>query len=431
MSFLSPPDLLASLKSALPGAAQSICVAFSGGLDSSVLLHLLASLRLSEGFELSALHVHHGLSEHADAWLVHCQNTCTALGVALTVAHVDVARNSGQGLEAAAREARHAAFARLDVDWIALAHHADDQAETLLHRLVRGCGVAGAAGMRSKDPVRRLWRPLLQFSRAELLAWARQAELVWIEDDSNADMRFFRNFLRQDVLASLNARFPAASRNLARAAAHFGEAADLLEALAEQDALLVDVGAMASRARFRSLADARRRNLLRFCLHRTGELAPDDFHTRLVCDALAGDGPVHERLGRLACCAWRERIWLEPAVLAVPEPKPWRGEKEIPWGQGWLCIEGEIDSVQWASAACEGLEFRARSGGERMRLAPGRPTRSFRQLCQEAGIPAWWRDALPMLWRGEELLWIGGVGATSPLAGLQIRWIGPDGVRRG
>jgi tRNA(Ile)-lysidine synthase len=427
----SAPDLLSSLKSALlPGRAQRICVAFSGGLDSSVLLHLLARMRPLAGFELSALHVHHGLSELADRWVEHCETVCAALSVSLTVERVDVARDAGKGLEAAAREVRHAAYARIDADWIALAHHADDQAETLLHRLVRGSGVAGAAGMRSKDILRRLWRPLLEFSRADLLAWARQEQLLWIEDDSNSDLRFFRNFLRQDVLASLNGRFPAASRNLARAAAHFAEASDLLDVLAAQDASQVSFAEPASRTRFRSLAGARQRNVLRFWLRQAGELAPDSFHTHGVCQALAGDAAVRELLGHYACCAWRERIWLEPIVLSVPERRCWQGEPEIPWGGGTICFESETGLSSVPTFACEGLEFRPRAGGERMRLAPERPMRSLRQLCQEAGIPAWWRDVLPMLWCGGELLWIGGVGAASPLPGLRIRWVGPDGVTR-
>lgn len=410
-------------------------MAFSGGLDSTVLLHLLATLRDADGLSLSALHVHHGLNPRADAWAQHCQGVAAAAGVSCRVARVTVSRDSGKGLEAAARAARHAEFAREEADWIALAHHADDQAETLLHRLVRGTGVQGAAAMRGLDPGRRLWRPLLETPRAELEDWARRQGLVWIEDDSNENRRFFRNFLRHELLEPLNARFPAASRNLARAAAHFADGAELLAALGELDARAVGEDGQGDREAFRALSSVRQRNLLRFWLQRAGEQTPDSLRTGLLCEALAGQGGIREACGRLALCAWRERIWFEPVSLSCPQALIWRGEETLAWGEGRLdFLRGEAGIRLATDPVAAGLVFRPREGGERMRLAASRPTRSLRQLCQEAGIPPWWRDALPMLWQDESLLWIGGVGAAAHAdegEAWRIVWYGPDGLARG
>lgn len=431
----SSPDLLARVRARLPAGAGRICVAFSGGLDSTVLLDILARMRCTDGLSVSVLHVHHGLNSRADDWAAHCLGVATALGLACRIARVEVSRDEGKGLEAAARAARHAEFAAEGADWVALAHHADDQAETLLHRLVRGTGLQGAGAMRGLDPARRLWRPLLECGRAELEVWAAQHGLRWIEDDSNRDPGFFRNFLRHEVLAPLNTRFPAASRNLARAAAHFAEGAELLAALGEIDAEAVWRDGQNDRQAFRALAPARQRNLLRFWLQRAGELFPDSRRTDSLCAALAGPGGVREACGGLALCAWRERIWFEPAVLACPQDTFWQGEEALPWGAGQICCVRGEGGVRLATEppAAEPV-FRVRAGGERMRLAAGRPTRSLRQLCQEAAVPPWWRDVMPMLWQGERLLWVGGVGAAAPSdegEPWRIVWQGPDGIARG
>jgi tRNA(Ile)-lysidine synthase len=341
-----------------------------------------------------------------------------------------VPRDEGKGLEAAARAVRHAEFLREPADWIALAHHADDQAETLLHRLVRGTGVAGASAMRVLDPAPRLWRPMLGWARQDLRDWAEAHSLCWIEDESNADERFFRNFLRHEILAPLSARFPAAGANLARAAAQFAESADLLDEVGVQDWALVGEATAGSRARFAALSEARQHNTLRGALRQMGELAPDRARTIRLCAALAGESVVREPLGRWMCCAWRDRLWFESATRARPDRKVWRGESELRWGSGRLSIVPErVDEA--ASVPEQLFEFRPRAGGERLSLGEGRPRRGLRQLCQEAGVPAWWREELPLLWREGELVWVGGVGMGSPLPGRSIRWTGPDGLTRG
>ncbi|GAE56601.1 hypothetical protein XPR_3236, partial [Xanthomonas arboricola pv. pruni MAFF 301420] len=226
----------------LPPAAPPgpVLVAYSGGVDSSVLLHLLATTPRYRVTGLRAVHVHHGLHADADAWAAHCQRQCDALQVPLQVAQVQVARDSGLGLEAAARHARHVAFAAALApgEWLALAHHRDDQAETFLLRALRASGPDGLAAMRAQRPFAAgmLWRPLLAHARAEVLAYAQAHRLQWIEDPSNADARHDRNFLRTQLMPVLQQRWPQAAEALARSAQLSADASDLL--LQEDTALL-------------------------------------------------------------------------------------------------------------------------------------------------------------------------------------------------
>ena len=275
-----PPDLAERvgdfLAARLP-PGRRLCVGLSGGCDSLVLLHLAAACWPREA--LSAVHVHHGLSPHADAWAEHCAACCAELAIPLTLTRVAVSP-AGEGLEAAARHARYRAFAEAlaehDADALLLAQHRGDQAETLLFNLLRGSGLTGLAGIPAERALagRRLLRPLLGCSRAEIEAWGREHGLVWVEDESNADTAFSRNFLRHEVMPRLAARFPAAEPSLARAAAHLAEAAALLDELAELDWQRVADGDAACWSALRALPLPRLKNLLRYRLRRLGWQPP-------------------------------------------------------------------------------------------------------------------------------------------------------------
>lgn len=248
-------------------------VGLSGGCDSVVLLHVLSHLGLGR---VSAIHVHHGLSDNADAWAEFCAGYCERLVIPLNVRHVTVDTSSGLGLEAAARAARYAAFAECAGDSLLLAHHRGDQAETVLFNLLRGTGVTGAAGM----PVERrfgslrLLRPLLDVSRAEIESYASAEGLAWITDESNTDTALTRNFLRHEALTAISQRFPSAEASLAQAASHFAEAASLLDDLAELDWQLVGEGDAALMRAVRQLSLPRLKNLLRHRLRRLGWQVP-------------------------------------------------------------------------------------------------------------------------------------------------------------
>ena len=256
------------------GQNQSLVVGFSGGLDSTVLLHAANRLAAGGNMGLSALHIHHGLSANSDAWAESCANVCQAQAIPLTVLRVEVPRRSGEGIEAAARRLRHKAFEDHPADWILLAHHANDQAETVLHNLLRGAGVRGAAGM---PVVRgRLLRPLLSLARPALQEYAKRHQLAWIEDESNADRQYTRNFLRAEILPIIDSRFPRASEQLAAAAARFGEADSLLDDLALLDLHGRPPEFPVPLQLLRDLSDSRARNLLRAMLTWHHTQPPDE-----------------------------------------------------------------------------------------------------------------------------------------------------------
>lgn len=246
----------------MPG--QSVVVGFSGGLDSTVLLDVAGSLSQELGLAVSALHLNHGLSPNADRWAGWCQQVCRELAVPLTTQRVRVPLKTGEGVEAAARVVRRRALDEHSADWILLAHHADDQAETVLHNLLRGAGVRGAAAM--PESRGRVLRPLLGVMRNDLRAYSRSRQLVWIEDESNADNRYTRNFLRNEILPRIASRFPRASQQLAASAGRFRDADLLLQDLAGLDLGDSPPEFPLPLKLFRDLSDSRARNLLRAML---------------------------------------------------------------------------------------------------------------------------------------------------------------------
>jgi tRNA(Ile)-lysidine synthase len=286
-------------------------VALSGGIDSVVLLHSLKSSLPQRGCTLAALHVHHGLSPNADQWQAFCAELCANWQIAFTATTVTVAMDSGVGTEAAARAARHGVFAGTACDWVALAHHRGDQAETVLFNLIRGAGLRGAAAI--QDVAGNLLRPLLHVSRSCIVDYALAHGLTWVVDESNADRQYSRNFLRHEVMPQLSDRFPGAEANLAAAARRFGEALQLLDALA-----LIDLAGRPPKfplptTVFSGLDEARGRNLLRFLLHRHGVRMPSQARLaealRQLTDAGLDRHPAID-FGRHRLIRERGQVWL-------------------------------------------------------------------------------------------------------------------------
>lgn len=283
--------------------SDSVVVGFSGGLDSTVLLHAASCLVRDAALELSALHVHHGLSPNADVWADSCAQVCRQFDVPLTIHRVVVPLNTGEGIEAAARHIRHKVLADHSANWILLAHHADDQAETVLHNLLRGAGVRGAAAM--PESRGRVLRPLLGLARDELFAYARAHRLAWTEDDSNTDRRYTRNFLRHEVLPAIASRFPKASEQLAAAAGRFGEAASLLDDLASFDLGGNRPVFPLPLSLFRDLPDARARNLLRAMLTWHQVQPPDERRlTEFVRQLQTAGNDRHPRIDLARYSLW-------------------------------------------------------------------------------------------------------------------------------
>ncbi|MFP6830485.1 MAG: tRNA lysidine(34) synthetase TilS [Pseudomonas sp.] len=410
-------------------------VAFSGGLDSTVLLHLLDHLAQSESLpRLSAVHIHHGLQAAADAWPQHCQSICDALGVPLLIERVKV--QPGASLERAARDARYAVFSSLTQanDVLLTGQHRDDQAETLLFRFMRGAGVRGLAGMPKQRPVGQgtLIRPLLDVSRSELEAYAQAHQLVWIEDPSNQDQQFSRNYLRHQVMPLLTERWPQAQASMARSAAHLREAQGLLDELAQID--LADAATAhefewlglpsLELAPLAALSVARQRNALSHWLEPLTRL-PDTDHWSgwaNLCDAAhdaapiwrLADGELHRSAGRLW---WLSGDWLRTPVIGCEWQSPSSALRLA--DNGRVMFSGQTPGGP--------LRVAYRQGGEVMHLGD-RGHRDLKRLLNERSVPGFVRGRLPLLFRGDELLAVANLPGLdgSMQDGWKLHWLPTD-----
>ncbi len=414
-----------------PDAHAPLLVGLSGGLDSVVLLHRLAGDAPARARGLRALHVHHGLHDDADRWTDHCRALCASLEVPLEVARVEVARNAGEGLEAAARQARYAAFARAlgEGEVLATAHHLDDQAETFLLRALRASGPDGLGAMRPwrAFAAGRHWRPLLDTPRTALFAYAQRHGLRWIEDPGNDDTDFDRNFLRRQVLPLLRTRWPRAEAAFARSAALGAQAAQLLEA--EDAAALatcatLDAHALAI-APLSRLPEARRARVLRRWVQALGlPPLPAEGVARIESDLLAarGDGGAAFRWRQAQVRRWRDLLHAAP--LAPPLPPGWRAGWD---GRAALSLPGGgALALAGADALPCPVTVTARRGGERIRL-PGRThSHALKKVLQDLDVPPWERERLPLLRdAGGEVL---AAGDLVVAAGLDA-WLRERGAR--
>ena len=421
--------------------ADRIAVGLSGGVDSVVLLDSLQRCAGKVRFELSALHVNHQLSPNASRWTSFCRRLCRARGIPFHAVKVEVRRGGG---EAAARAARYAAFARNECDAIALAHHRDDQVETFLLQLLRGAGVKGLAAMpflRDEGGGRRaegkgakpgkiqsssliphpsslkILRPLLDATRAEILEYAKARKLKWIEDESNADVRYARNYLRHEVLPLVGRRFPAYLSTMARSIGHVADAARLLDEVAVADGRgRIKDGALAVEA-LRRLPDARARNLLRAFLAGQGVAMPSA--ERLgegLRQALSARGDAQVRVDLDGASLRRHDGYLH-VVRAGKAPagysRRWRGEKRLELEElgGVLTLARATGAgISLARLRAGTVEIRLRRGGERLRPDCHRPRRSLKNLMQESNVPPWRRERLPLMFCGGKLVWAAGLG---------------------
>lgn len=396
-----------------------------------VLLHLLHAIAPKFSWQLSALHVHHGISSNADAWAKFCTELCANYRIPLVVERVDIAPLRGRhGIEAAARKLRHAAFAKQPCDVVALAHHADDQSETLLLQLLRGAGVRGASAMplfSKRDASPSLLRPLLHCSRQEILNYAAAHQLQWIEDESNADDSYPRNFLRHRVLPLLEEKFPAYRDTLARSAQHFAEASSLLDELAQQDAQtspplpLRESDGTLSIAALQSLTQPRAKNLLRYFLHRVGTPMPQATQLGEMLQQLlsaAEDATVCVTFGEWQVRRYQDKIYAMPALGKFDKQMvmPWCGEAKLYWSA--LNSSLQFKHAHGIGISLEKLQhapvtLRLRQGGEMLRPHSKAATRTLKNLLQEHYIPPWQRDRLPLLYCGEELVCVVGVAVAA------------------
>lgn len=420
-----------------PLPAGALAVGYSGGLDSTVLLHALAASTDARAQGLRALHVHHGLHPDADAWAAHCERVCAALDVSLQILRVKIDLADGRGPEGAARAARLQAFREaLDGDEIlALAHHRDDQAETVLLRLLRGAGGDGLAAMRRRSRLGtlHLWRPLVELPRSALRDYATTHALRWIEDPSNTDARYDRNFVRHRVLPVLTERWPHAVESLARSAALLAEQSQLLAAATatQLDALLIATDTI-SLSGLLAQPRAQRSRLLRMWLARLELPAPTSSIISAIERSLLPartDGDACVEWATAVIHRWRDQLHAERQRFPLPSGwiASWDGHAPLT-----LPDYSRLE-LHGADGFDAPLSVRARRGGERIKL-PGRDHgHALKHVLQERDVPPWLRARMPLLFdHDDELLAAGDAMLSARMdrwlreRGAHLRWL-PDG----
>lgn len=425
LSAFTPARLLTQLTH-IPAARY--WVAYSGGLDSHTLLHAMAGLRPQlPGAELHAIHINHALQTHAQQWAEHCAEVCAALHIPCHAVQVNAAPAAGESPEAAARRARYQALAAVmhHGDALLTAHHRDDQAETLLLQLLRGAGPHGLAAMPACAAFTAgvHLRPLLEFTRAQLHHYATQHNLKWIEDPSNFGIHYDRNYLRQEIMPRLAARWPAVSGAFARSARHAADAAHLLEVLAHSDLEQVAAGRdTLSVTQLKTLDQARQRNLLHAWFKRLHLPLPAAVHIEhILSDVVAAAAD------REPCVRWpgAELRRYRDLMYALAPLATHDSAAALPWDmQGALALPGGLGTLHALPAMGTGLKaalcrdpaitVRFRRGGEYCRPAGRGHTHELRKLFQEAGIPPWQRERIPLLYVGPDLAAVGDLWVCEP-----------------
>jgi tRNA(Ile)-lysidine synthase len=397
-----------SIRLIAPDTSTNVLVAYSGGIDSTVLLHLLASDTSIRAHGLRAVHVHHGLQPDADLWAEHCLRICADLGIVCDIERVTVERDGGLGPEAAARQVRRAAFARAlqAGETLALAQHRDDQAETFLLRALRASGTDGLASMRPWRDFAAgwLWRPLLDTPRADLLVYARTHSLSWIEDPSNADIALDRNFLRHRVLPLLRERWPTADAAFARAAALAAQSSALLGEEDEQTLAAVrgNTDTSLSVPALLMLPAAQRARVLRHWVASLGlPPLPAKGVARIDVDLLGvgTECPARDRMPSFTWHGAEIRRWRD-ALYAIECGR----ELDAAWRCHWdgcapLALpNGDRLQLAGASGFPSPLLVHARRGGERILLPNrGEHHHALKHVLQEKGIPPWERERMPLI----------------------------------
>ncbi len=421
---------------------KNLLLAFSGGLDSTVLLHILASLRGELQFSLIAMHVHHGLSANADAWADFCRQVCCQFNVPLQVVHITIPTDNALGVEAAARQLRYDALLNNNTaDYVCLAHHRNDQAETLLLQLFRGAGVKGLSAMAAVDYQRRLMRPLLDISRTELETYALKHSLTWIEDESNQDTAFDRNFLRHDILPKLRERYPAITQTLSRSTSHIAETSSLLDELAAIDAQVYVEGKKLNIAALQVLSASRARNLLRWWLASLHQAMPSTEQLEQMLSQLGyakTDAQIEIALTSDANHSVTLRRYQGYACLVTElkqKPKDinilWQGEAGLTLPDASRLIFSESLGAGLALKRLDVSKLRVsyRQGGESFKPDVNRPTRTLKHLLQETNMPPWQRDWLPLIYADEKLALVPGLGIDAAMQarddemGWVVEWL--------
>ena len=406
---------------------KSMTVALSGGVDSVVLLNLLHQLQKKHHFTLKASHVHHGLSQNADKWVKFCEKLCGKLSVPLDIHYIQLPKKKSLGIEGEARQLRYEKLLQSKSDVVVLAHHADDQTETFLLQLIRGAGIKGLSSMAHFDETRRLWRPLLNTSRIDIESYAKLHKLKWIEDESNLNIDFDRNFIRSKILPILKKRFNHIIKVISRSTSHLAEAQNLLNDLARLDLksyLKSNKYKHKLQVKFlNKLSLSRAKNVLRYWLEINGQMMPSkellDELLRQVLTAKKDATLKIELSKNVEIRRYKDEIYI---VKKNPQNRKnyeivWAGESEIslPNGQKLTFKKVKGKGISLAKIKNKKLIISNRRGGEFFKPDSKRPTKKVKQLLQESNLPLWERESLPLIFIGDEL-------ASIPNYGIDIKF---------
>lgn len=392
-----------------------LCVAYSGGIDSHVLLHALLHLN---DYKVRAVHVNHELSPNANDWESHCQRVCQQLAIPFKSFHLQIQKKPQHSLEAIAREARYNCLREeLKSDEVLLtAHNADDQAETFLLQLMRGSGIDGLAAMPEKKPFgdNELVRPLLTIDRKMIEAYATQQQLQWIEDESNNELQFDRNYLRHRIMPLLKKRWPSALKTINRSAAHCADAKNSIEAITITDFNSVIDKNRINLITLKSLSLPRQRQVLRYCIKNHGFSLPSQQQLNVLFKTV-----VHSRFDASPCFNWKNqqvRRYRHRLYLTTPSTIDYRKITQQWNGEDRLSIEGigtlELSQTLNRLSLRFPCQIRFRRGGERIKFAGH--SRTLKQLFQQWQIPPWERDRIPLLYHEGILIAVIGYAISDP-----------------
>ncbi len=415
-----------------------ILMGFSGGLDSSVLIHLLSQMRAKLNFKLKAIHVHHGLSSSADDWLNFCKEKCKLLDIEFHSEKVKINEKTSLGIEGEARKLRYKAIKETQKDIVALGHHQNDQAETLMLQLLRGAGLKGLAAMPEFDSKRKFWRPLLNIKKDTLEKYAKDKKIEYIEDESNQDINFDRNFIRKKVLPLIESRYPSSIETMSRSAINISEGHHLNELVALDDSksVMSDDGKYLFITDLKSLPKIRAINLIRWWLSFNNLLMPsrrniDELYKQILL--IKRDTSLNLKISDDASIrAYNNKLFI--VSLDINPSKfdlKWSGQEELylPNKTKLQFIKIKEGGLSLSKLGVKTLRVRSRAGGEKLKPFSDQPSRSLKYLFQTADIPIWERGQIPLIFAKNQLVAVPNLAIQHKYKsikgeeGYQINWL--------
>lgn len=394
--------------------SKTVWIAYSGGLDSHVLLHLYAQLKNTREINLKAIHINHGLSPNANDWARHCEKVCNQLGIPFIQKKINPATLLVESLEDQARKQRYQIFAELlqPGDYLLTAHQQDDQAETLLLQMLRGAGPKGLASMPRIKPLGLGFhvRPLLDFSRDDLISYAENHQLLWIDDESNLNVNFTRNFLRHEVLPILKKRWPTVTKTLSRVAENCQEAQQILETIADDDLMLVkgSFENTLSIQKLLELDEIRQRQVIRVWLEQLNFSLPSAVKMQNIqqniLHAKSDKVPI-VKFGNVELRRFHDELYALSPIEIIDR------DQVITWDfQQPLVLQNNFEMHakkvigQGLRADIQQVTVRFRQGGEICRLPGRKHHHELKKLFQQWGVPSWERDRIPLIFLDDELI---------------------------